>query len=100
MSWNSFKASGLPRLSGTGLDFSIHQIFARRRSSDDLQEARFGIGNALTFIGISSAIGFGSHAISAADGLSSLGIACAVGSFINMAIAVLPLRGGSGGCTE
>lgn len=88
MSWNSFNICGLPLLFGTGLDFSIHMIFALRRCSGDLGKARLGIGNALIFCGMSSAIGFGSLAISAADGLSSLGIVCAVGIFINMAIAV------------
>ncbi len=88
VSWNSFNICGLPLLFGTGLDFSIHMIFALRRCGGDLKIARRGIGKALVFCGISSAIGFGSLAISAADGLSSLGIVCGIGIFINMIVAV------------
>ncbi|MDF1824650.1 MAG: MMPL family transporter [Verrucomicrobiales bacterium] len=88
MSWNSFNICGLPLLFGTGLDFSIHMIFALRRSSGDVVEARDGIGKALLFCGTSSAIGFGSLASASAYGLASLGFVCAVGILINMVVAV------------
>ena len=88
MSWNSFNVCGLPLLFGTGLDFSIHMIFALRRNGGDVAAARHGIGKALVFCGTSSAIGFGSLATASAHGLASLGIVCAVGVLINMVVAV------------
>ncbi len=93
LSWNSFNICGLPLLFGTGLDFSIHMIFALRRCEGDLLIARRGIGRALVFCGTSSAIGFGSLATASAYGLASLGLVCAVGILVNMFVAVwlLPL---------
>lgn len=88
MKWNSFNVCGLPLLFGTGLDFSIHMIFALRRCKGDIGEARHGIGKALIFCGSSSAIGFGSLATASAYGLASLGIVCAIGILINMLVAV------------
>lgn len=88
MSWNSFNVCGLPLLFGTGLDFSIHMIFALRRNGGNVTEARHGIGKALVFCGTSSAIGFGSLATASAQGLASLGIVCAVGVLVNMIVAV------------
>lgn len=88
MTWNSFNVCGLPLLFGTGLDFSIHMIFALRRGSGDIARARRGIGKALIFCGASSAIGFGSLATASAHGLASLGIVCAAGILINMVVAV------------
>lgn len=88
LSWNSFNVCGLPLLFGTGLDFSIHMIFALRREKGDVAAARHGIGKALIFCGTSSAIGFGSLATASAYGLASLGIVCALGILINMVVAV------------
>lgn len=88
MSWNSFNICGLPLLFGTGLDFSIHMIFALRRNGGNLTAARQGIGKALLFCGTSSAIGFGSLATASAYGLASLGIVCAIGILTNMVTAV------------
>jgi len=91
--WNSFNIFGLPLLFGTGLDFSIHMIFALRRHGGDIRRAERGIGRALLFCGTSSAIGFGSLATASAHGLASLGVVCATGLLVNMAVAVwfLPL---------
>jgi predicted RND superfamily exporter protein len=88
LSWNSFNICGLPLLFGTGLDFSIHMIFALRRSGGNLQVVNQGIARALIFCGTSSAIGFGSLALASAHGLASLGQICAAGILINMVIAV------------
>ncbi len=88
LSWNSFNVCGLPLLFGTGLDFSIHMIFALRRGHGDVAAARRGIGKALLFCGTSSAIGFGSLATASAHGLASLGIVCAIGILANMFVAV------------
>jgi len=88
LSWNSFNVCGLPLLFGTGLDFSIHMIFALRRNRGDVEAARQGIGKALIFCGASSAIGFGSLATASAHGLASLGVVCATGILVNMVAAV------------
>lgn len=88
LSWNSFNVCGLPLLFGTGLDFSIHMVFALRRCAGDVAVARHGIGKALLFCGTSSAIGFGSLATASAYGLASLGIVCATGILVNMVVAV------------
>ena len=37
LSWNSFNVCGIPLLFGTGLDFSIHMLFALRRSGGRLR---------------------------------------------------------------
>jgi predicted RND superfamily exporter protein len=86
--WNTFNASSLPILFGTGLDYGIHMIFALRRENGDLGAIRAGIRKALLFCGLSTAAGFGSLAFAASEGLSSLGIVCALGILLNMATAV------------
>ena len=88
LSWNSFNLCGIPLLFGIGLDFSIHMLFALRRSGGDLAAVRKGMGKAVTFCGLSSAIGFGSLATASADGLSSLGVVCAAGILANTVVAV------------
>ena len=91
LSWNSFNLCGVPLLFGTGLDFSIHMLFALRRSGGNLGEVRRGMGKAVTFCGLSSAIGFGSLATASAHGLSSLGLVCAAGILVNTFVAVVLL---------
>ncbi|MCH2065209.1 MAG: MMPL family transporter [Roseibacillus sp.] len=91
LSWNSFNVCGIPLLFGTGLDFSVHMLFALRRSGGNLATVRRGMGKAVTFCGLSSAIGFGSLATASAHGLSSLGVVCAVGILVNTLIAVVLL---------
>jgi predicted RND superfamily exporter protein len=88
LSWNSFNLFGVPILFGTGLDFSIHMIYALRRYHGDGKRARQTIGKALVFCGLSSAIGFGSLAFASAQGLSSLGVVCATGILVNLFVAV------------
>ncbi|MCB1077051.1 MAG: MMPL family transporter [Verrucomicrobiae bacterium] len=86
--WNAFNASSLPILFGTGLDYSIHVIFALRREKGHVRAMQAGIGKALLFCGLSTAAGFGSLAFASSEGLSSLGMVCALGITINMATAV------------
>ena len=91
LSWNSFNLCGIPLLFGIGLDFSIHMLFALRRSGGDLGAVRKRMGKAVAFCGLSSAVGFGSLATASADGLSSLGVVCAVGILANTFVAVILL---------
>ena len=88
MSWNSFNICGIPLLFGTGLDYGIHMILTLRRSGGDIKEAQRGIGKALIFCGLSSAIGFGTLATASAYGLASLGIVCGLGIFVNMFVSI------------
>ena len=66
-------------------------LFALRRSGGDLEVVRNGMGKAVAFCGLSSAIGFGSLATASADGLSSLGVVCAIGILANTFVAVILL---------
>jgi len=91
LGWNSFNVCGVPLLFGTGLDYAIHMIFALRRADGSLQQVRHGISRALIFCGLSTTIGFGSLAMSSAEGLASLGQVCALGVLVNMLAAVFLL---------
>ncbi len=86
--WNTFNVAALPILFGTGLDYSIHMIFALRRSGGALPPVRNGIARALMFCGLSTAFGFGSLAFASSEGLASLGLVCAIGMLINMLTAI------------
>ena len=88
MEWNFFNITGIPILFGTGLDYSIHMIFALRRSNGDPTRIREGIGKALLFCGCSTAVGFGSLSFAGTQGLSTLGVICGAGILLNMIIAV------------
>ena len=68
-----------------------HMLFALRRSGGNLVEVRRGMGKAVSFCGLSSAIGFGSLATASAQGLSSLGVVCAAGILVNTFVAVVLL---------
>ena len=86
--WNTFNLAALPILFGTGLDYAIHMIFALRRSNGELAPVRRGISQALLFCGFSTAIGFGSLAFAASEGLATLGLVCAIGILLNMLAAI------------
>lgn len=88
LGWNSFNVCGIPLLFGVGLDYSIHMIFALRRTGGHLVQTRESIGKALMFCGGSTAIGFGSLGFASARGLASLGQLCAAGILINMIVAI------------
>jgi len=90
-SWNFFNITAVPILFGTGLDYSIHMIFALRRTNGDLTAVRGGISKAILFCAGSTAVGFGSLSIAANQGLSSLGQVCGVGILANMMAALLLL---------
>lgn len=90
-SWNFFNITALPILFGTGIDYSIHMIFALRRTDGDLTAVRSGISKAILFCAGSTAVGFGSLSLAANQGLSSLGQVCGVGIMANMLAALLLL---------
>lgn len=90
--WNAFSLSSIPILFGVGLDYSIHMIFALRRSGGNLQTVRLGILRAILFCGLSTAIGFGSLSLASNLGLASIGCICGLGVLIIMltTIGLLP----------
>jgi predicted RND superfamily exporter protein len=90
-SWNFFNITAVPILFGTAVDYSIHMIFALRRSNGDLRAVRRGISKAILFCAGSTAVGFGSLSIAANQGLSSLGQICGLGILTNMLAALLLL---------
>ncbi len=87
--WNFFNLFSIPIMFGTGLDYSIHMIFALRREKGDLPTIRRGITRALLFCGGSTCIGFASLSFAASQGLSSLGQLCGIGILVNMLCAVI-----------
>ena len=90
-SWNFFNITAVPILFGTAVDYSIHMIFALRRSNGDLRAVRCGISKAILFCAGSTAVGFGSLSIAANQGLSSLGQICGLGILTNMLAALFLL---------
>ena len=91
--WNVLNICAFPLLIGTGIDYTIHMIGALRRHAGASEPVRTGIGRALFFCGISTAIGFGSLGLANNAGLASLGKVCASGILVTMAVAVFLLPG-------
>ncbi len=89
--WNFLVITAVPLLVGAGLDYSIHLLLAVRRHAGDLSRVWLGVGRALVFCGLSTAIGFGSLALAANRGLMGLGLVCSSGLLLMMATAVLLL---------
>jgi predicted exporter len=88
LGWNSFNVCAVPLIFGTGIDYTIHMVFALRRERGDAAAAHATIGKAILFCGGSTAIGFGSLATATAEGLATMGQLCAAGALINTAVAV------------
>ena len=91
--WNVLNICAFPLLIGTGIDYTIHMIGSLRLHGGDREPVRLGIGRALLFCGISTAIGFGSLSLANNAGLASLGRVCASGILVTMVVAVFLLPG-------
>jgi predicted exporter len=91
--WNVLNICAFPLLIGTGIDYTIHMIGALRLHEGARDPVRLGIGRALLFCGISTAIGFGSLSLAGNAGLASLGRVCASGILVTMVVAVFLLPG-------
>ena len=91
--WNFLNIAATPLLLGTGLDYSIHLLFALRRAKGDLRSVWNGTGKAVLFCGTTTAIGFGSLAFASNDALASLGKVAVLGILITMAVSVILLPG-------
>jgi len=91
--WNFLSSMAIPLTVGTGIDYSIHLIFALRRSEGDLVKVWNGVGKAIFFCGFSTVVGFGSLALASNQTLQSMGILCGAGVFLTMIFSVLVVPG-------
>lgn len=92
-SWNFLSAMAIPLIVGTGIDYSIHLIFALRRSGGDFDKVWNGVGKAICFCGLSTAIGFGSLLFASNEMLRSMGLLCSLGVLLTTLLSVLVVPG-------
>lgn len=92
-SWNFLSSMAIPLIVGTGIDYSIHLIFALRRSGGDLTKVWNGVGKAICFCGLSTVVGFGSLALASNQTLQTMGILCGTGVLLTMSLSVLVVPG-------
>ncbi len=90
--WNSLSGMAIPLTIGAGIDYSIHLIFSLRRHQGDMKAVWNGVGKAICFCSLSTALGFGSLIFAASSGLRSLGFYCSIGVLISMilSLSVIP----------
>jgi predicted RND superfamily exporter protein len=91
--WNFLSSMAIPLIVGTGIDYSIHLIFALRRSDGDLAKVWNGVGKAICFCGLSTVVGFGSLVFASNQTLQSMGVLCGAGVFLTMVLSVLVVPG-------
>ena len=91
--WNFLNGMAIPLIVGTGVDYGIHLIFALRRSGGHLGEVWQGVGKAICFCGLSSAIGFGSLFFASNELLASMGLLCGAGVLLTMTLSLLVVPG-------
>ena len=92
-SWNFLSGMAIPLIVGTGIDYSIHLIFALRRSGGDFDKVWNGVGKAICFCGVSTAIGFGSLLFASNEMLRSMGLLCSLGVLLTTVLSVLVVPG-------
>ncbi len=91
--WDMLNIIAIPLLLGMGMDYGIHMVMALRRHADQPAKVWHGIGKALIFCGVSTAIGFGSLATASNDALAGMGTLCAIGIVLTMLCSVFVLPG-------
>jgi predicted RND superfamily exporter protein len=92
-SWNFLSGMAIPLIIGTGIDYSIHLIFALRRSGGDFAKVWNSVGKAICFCGLSTAIGFGSLLFASNEMLRSMGLLCSLGVLLTTLLSVLVVPG-------
>lgn len=92
-SWNFLSGMAIPLIVGTGIDYSIHLIFSLRRNDGDLGKVWNGVGKAICFCGLSTAIGFGSLLFASNEMLRSMGMLCSLGVFLTAFLSVFVVPG-------
>ncbi|MFD2256194.1 RND family transporter [Luteolibacter algae] len=92
-SWNFLSGMAIPLIVGTGIDYSIHLIFALRRSGGDFNKVWNCVGKAICFCGGSTAIGFGSLLFASNEMLRSMGQLCSMGVLLTTFLSVVLVPG-------
>jgi predicted RND superfamily exporter protein len=87
--WNFLSSMAIPLIVGTGIDYSIHLIFALRRSGGDLAKVWNGVGKGIFFCGLSTVVGFGSLCFASNETLQSMGLFCGIGVLLTMTLSVI-----------
>lgn len=78
--WNLASLAAIPLLLGTGIDYGIHLLLALKRTENDIRQVQATTGRAVFFSGMTTVIGFSSLFFAGNRGISSLGLACCVGT--------------------
>lgn len=78
--WNLASLAAIPLLLGTGIDYGIHLLLALQRTGNDIRHVQATTGKAVFFSGMTTVIGFASLFFAGNRGISSLGMACCVGT--------------------
>lgn len=91
--WNFLSGMAIPLIVGSGIDYSIHLIFALRRYEGDCDKVWNGVGKAICFCGLSTAIGFGSLLFASNEMLRSMGALCSLGILLTTLLSVLVVPG-------
>ncbi len=91
--WNFLSGMAIPLIVGTGIDYSIHIIFSLRRNGGDLAKVWNGVGKAICFCGLSTAIGFGSLLFASNEMLRSMGMLCSLGVLLTTFLSLLVIPG-------
>ena len=78
--WNLASLAAIPLLLGTGIDYGIHLLLALKRTDNDIRQVQATTGRAVFFSGMTTVIGFSSLFFAGNRGISSLGLACCVGT--------------------
>ena len=79
-SWNLASLAAIPLLLGTGIDYGIHIMLALKRTGNDIYAVRHTTARAVFFSGMTTVIGFASLFFAGNRGISSLGLACCLGT--------------------
>ncbi|MDZ4289645.1 MAG: MMPL family transporter, partial [Prosthecobacter sp.] len=88
LSWNLASLAAIPLLLGTGIDYGIHILLALQKTSNDIVHVRRTTGRAVFFAGMTTVIGFSSLFFAGNRGISSLGLACCLGTLWIMLIVL------------
>ncbi|TDU66494.1 putative RND superfamily exporter protein [Prosthecobacter fusiformis] len=80
LGWNLASLAAIPLLLGTGIDYGIHILLSLKRTGNDIRHVQATTGKAVFFSGMTTVIGFSSLFFAGNRGISSLGLACCVGT--------------------
>jgi hypothetical protein len=83
IAWNFVNIGSIPLCLGLGLDFHIHMIHSLRNATLRGEDTR-AVSRALAYCGLSTALGFGTLAMSDNAGLASFGMCAMIGVFATL----------------